>query len=216
MSAWIVSKKHVDLMVAAITEGTRDGVVRPRRRNRDRLGEMLVTECVASVSYRYNDDPGRCQLPGPCDGYYVKPYRFKHPRYLPTAAEFYKAVSCYEYQSCEHPSWTDSSAKRLCDQVRKEIEARVPEARRMRESRRDYPRYTWAAWETAPWGFEAVHIALCYAKAHGEGLALLRTAAADPDDEAPRLVFSDWLEERGMIQAGELKAHSLRYTRVEG
>src|SRR4051812_45036842 len=111
MSAWVVSKKHIDLMVAAITTGTRDGVLKRNRRSPDKLGQALVSECVRSVSYRYpDDDVQKGELPGPCDAYYLKPYRFEDPIYRPTAVELMKAVSCYAYQSNEHPGWGKSAA----------------------------------------------------------------------------------------------------------
>src|SRR5215469_14182128 len=38
----------------------------------------------------------------------------------------------------------------------------------------------------------------------GELLALLRAAKADPEDDAPRLVLADWLDERGDPARAEL------------
>lgn len=70
------------------------------------------------------------ELPGPCDAYYVKPYVYEDCGYRPTAAELLSAIRCYGYQSCEHPGWAGSIAKRVCDLVQEEICAVLPIARR--------------------------------------------------------------------------------------
>lgn len=203
MSAWIVSKKHVDLMVAAITHGTRDGIVKPRRRNPNKLGQILVDECVRSVRYRYpNDDVEKGDLPGPIDPYYLKPYVFEHPRYLPTAAELYKAIDCYGYQSCEHPGWLESYSFRLCERIRNAIAARVPAAMVMREERAQPGRSirdAWPEWEDAPWGFDVDEIAFCFARSIPEAQALLRAIQASPDDSTIQVAMCDWLQERGLV-----------------
>ncbi|MCI0456915.1 MAG: hypothetical protein L0Z62_08050 [Gemmataceae bacterium] len=169
MSAWIVSKKHIDLMVAGIMHRTRDRVVPPHEGgyNPDALGQMFVKECVASVSYRYPDDkPG--ELPGPCDGYYLKRYTFEDPGYLPTVAELYKAIDCYCYQSCEHRGWEKSKALKVCDAVRAVIAARVPGCAQMSEKNRigDWSSANpWPEYKAAPWGFEAEDIEALAAQA---------------------------------------------------
>lgn len=153
MSAWIVSKKHVDLMVAGVTRGTRDGALAGRPMDEDTLGQILVTENVASVHYRYpDDDVTKGELPGPNAPYYLKPYRWEDPRYLPTAAELLKAVDCYSYQACEHPGWKTSAAKLICDRVEKAIHAACPEVVWLKQPIGS--RLVWEAYEAAPWGFD--------------------------------------------------------------
>ncbi len=106
MSAFMVSKAHVDLIVQAAIAGTSEhGRLRsepfnwyadgerhvleigcePDQRSygaavRDEhiLGELLVRENVRSVEGRYPDTNGdRGDLPGPLDAYYMGPYVFE-------------------------------------------------------------------------------------------------------------------------------------------
>jgi hypothetical protein len=123
MSAWIVSKAHVDLLVEAATSSPSDAlryvhsdeIKHCERTRRDEIGQMLIMENVASVSYRYpNDDVDAGELPGPVNGYYLKPYAYEARGYSMTPAEILNAVACYEYQSCEHPGWEQSEAAALC------------------------------------------------------------------------------------------------------
>lgn len=206
MSAWIVSKKHIDLMVLAVAEGTRDGLypaIGLSAAQRDRLGQSLVDECVRSVSHRYpNDDVQAGDLPGPCDPYYLRPYRFEDPRYRPTAAELYKAVDCYAYQSSEHPGWEASKVKRLCDQVRKAVEGNCDAARRFAAAANQpsHARHdAWREWEVAPWGFDVEEIALCHARTSDHGRAFLSRVNANPGDAASWGEFSDWLQDEGVM-----------------
>jgi hypothetical protein len=191
MSAFIVSKKHVDLIVAAVTCGTRDGIVKPSRKSKDKLGQMLVTECVASVSYRYpNDDVQKGELPGPCDAYYVKPYRWEDPKYRPSAAELLNAINCYMYQSCEHPGWKSSTAHQFCEELVVKIESLV-------QAGIGYCNI-WPEYEAAPWDFDEEAIAICYAKADPDGRSFI--AAFKDGDLAAAAAMSDWLIERGLLE----------------
>lgn len=164
MSAWVVSKVHVDLLVRAALmldreslswwqvddagggftgwrrvdefaeaqgpeEQERRGLVSPSQ-----LGQLLVSENVRSVSHRYSE-PGRTvyygaehaasmddtpdeELPGPCDRYYLAPYVYENPGYTLTPGEIFGALSCFEYQSCEHDEWKSSEAFQVCDALR--------------------------------------------------------------------------------------------------
>lgn len=90
----------------------------------DAVGQMLTDECVRSVSHRYpdtNDLPGTFVLTDAGEfGDWFEPYRYPpmQPGNRPTAVEVLKLISCYEYQSCEHPGWNSSEAKRFCDALR--------------------------------------------------------------------------------------------------
>jgi hypothetical protein len=147
MSAFMVSKHHIDLIVTAALhygsrydssagvswwrtdeEGNFQGWNEVRRYERtgddykqyvtpDQLGQMLVSENVASVSSRYpNDGPG--ELPGPTDCYYLKPYTYEPTGRIPTPGEVFKAIDCLSYQSCEHPGWYSSEACRMLEALR--------------------------------------------------------------------------------------------------
>lgn len=107
------------------------------------LGQILVSENVRSVAYRYSE-PGRAvyygpeaaagmddldadqgELPGPCDAYYMAPYVYADPGRDLTPGEVFEAIDCLDYQSCEHDGWRKSEAfafltslrKAYCDRV---------------------------------------------------------------------------------------------------
>jgi hypothetical protein len=116
MSAWIPNKEHIDLMVkTADVLSARIPVAMPKDRNA--LGQMLTDEVVASVAYRYDERPEDGQLPGPCETYYLEPYVYADPGFMPDAAEMRQLARCYSYQACEHPGWESSTANAICEGI---------------------------------------------------------------------------------------------------
>lgn len=77
-----------------------------------RVGQMLWDENVRSVSYRYPDDKPT-ELPGPCDDV---PLYGDHVAWQGEVrpVQVLKSISCFEYQSCEHPEWKTSEAFAFC------------------------------------------------------------------------------------------------------
>ena len=153
MSAFVVDKTHIDLLVKAAEHYGRSEYQGSRMQwwqvdengeytgwryldaNEDareeyytlsQLGQILVNENVASVTYRYPDtDADAGDLPGPCDAFYMAPYVFTDPGYVLSPAEVFRAIDCLDYQSCEHPEWRKTEAfaflaalrERVCRQV---------------------------------------------------------------------------------------------------
>lgn len=128
MSAFVVDKRHIDLIVHAVIHGTEDGehvwwsdsLLRqeiafclPNERDfGDELGQLLLDENVRSVRYRYDDDEN--MIP-----YYARqPYCFEPLPFRPTVVELLKALNCYIYESCEHPDWEDSMAYKIVMLIR--------------------------------------------------------------------------------------------------
>jgi len=106
VSAWIVSKKHIDYLVMIATAIDRCGASFEQR---DHVGRTLWTENARSVAYRYRDA--------------ISPDVEHYEHTSPGIGAFdpvkgLKLIACYEYQSCEHPEWKDSDAKRICAQLR--------------------------------------------------------------------------------------------------
>lgn len=142
MSAFIVGKVHIDALVQAGLTFSRHDRMRwylPASGTQrcyheldhttvDAVGRMLWAENVTSWRYRYPDGP----LVAEGTDYTFPVTRAKRL----SAVETLKAVSCYEYQSCEHPGWETSEAKAFCD------------ALRMRAIH-GLPGYEDAAWEVA-------------------------------------------------------------------
>lgn len=133
MSAFIVDQYHIDQLVSTGLRGA-EGNIRQRHAGpltwyygnptqlgkldsstADRVGQMLWAENFASVQYRYPTDTPET-LPGPIGitPAYATFYTYTQPRRRLTAVEAFKAIACYEYQSCEHPGWETSEARAFC------------------------------------------------------------------------------------------------------
>jgi len=143
MSAWIVSKSHIDALVllgvrlpyptASPLRWSRsydtwdsDTTCQLNTETQDQVGKMLVECCVASVSYRYEDSDLECGLPGPIDTYYKRAYAWDPVTVCPSAVEGLKLISCYEYQSCEHPEWMASEGRSFCHALRDKLIMELP------------------------------------------------------------------------------------------
>ena len=135
MSAWVVSKAHINAMVDAglnvhykpmhwYPKG-KDGSSSLTLETASEVGQMLLDECVKSVSYRY-DDSEVTGLPGRSDAAYLIPFEYKRLFDPPTPVEVLKMIDCYGYQSCEHPEWEDSEAHCFCQALRKQMINKLP------------------------------------------------------------------------------------------
>lgn len=131
MSCLILPKEHIDVMCWAAAEFSNrlidypSGAIRLRHpdgsieriqissgRSCDeegltRLGQILTEGNYRSVNARYGEDAP------------VPVYRWEPPRSTDwSCEEVIRAVSCYEYQSCESPGWRDSAAAGACSAIR--------------------------------------------------------------------------------------------------
>lgn len=130
MSAFQVSPNHIGAIVRWYLDECPDShrgqwrQMRPNRNDADDMMAALAFECWRSVRYRYPEGP----LPGPiafedtpvmCDG------RLRLYKRL-TPVQVIKACDCLNYQSCEHPEWETSEAKRLLDGIREAAISSLP------------------------------------------------------------------------------------------
>jgi hypothetical protein len=129
MSAYIVSHKHIDLLV---DELTKPGNLYTSRSmiahgDRDAVGQTLIDENIKSVSYRYHGE-SLDTLPGPTDKSDLVNYHYTRPSlYAPTSqVQVLKAVQGYTYQSCEHPGWSESQAARWMDALTSQTISSLP------------------------------------------------------------------------------------------
>ena len=149
MSAFVVDKAHIDYMVSAglllvhpgdtLTwlwseegppntdelyergepwgRGYYEWVRRSQRRldvsTAGRVGAMLLAENRRSVNFRYDEDD------------WEEPYTFE-PVASVDPVVVLKALSCYEYQACEHPEWEASEAHAFCEALRQRAIASLP------------------------------------------------------------------------------------------
>ena len=113
MSAWIVSKRHIDALAYWLD---RMGIAHDKQK----MGELLWSENHKSIRARYGDYDYK--------GNYVKrpKYRYSPPQSRVTEPyyddfdpqnvdQIQALVHCYTYQTCEHEGWDKSRAKRLMD-----------------------------------------------------------------------------------------------------
>jgi hypothetical protein len=147
VSAWIVSKAHIDALVLA---GVQWQLTDPSRTDLSEVGRMLWAECLASVAYRYPGDTGHGDRPGPA-GFHdeeVAAYRFAPVELVLAPHTALKLLDCYDYQSCEHPGWVGSAAQQFTATLRERITDRLG---RRDGSYRDHPLYA-----AAPWGVDSL------------------------------------------------------------
>jgi hypothetical protein len=137
VSAFVLGKVHIDAMLTAALDAGRGGLYwytesgggkHVTVENVDELGSMLVRENVASVIHRY-DDTALHELPGMRQEILATArtsiYRFERTQGFGTG-QMMAAITCYEYQSCEHDGWKTSDAAAFCRYLREELCTRVP------------------------------------------------------------------------------------------
>ena len=143
MSAYIVERAHIEYLVecalrlgnASFHQGRvfrwyshreSGGLKRYELsdENATEIGQLLWDENVISVAHRYGRED---DLPGVET---ERPYVYVHGSLYaarPIAlAQLFKAVHCYEYQSCEHGSWRDSAAWAFCEALKDRAATEVP------------------------------------------------------------------------------------------
>ena len=138
MSAYMVSKSHIDALVDLTIYGPLErhrgqqcwvgvyadlGDGRGQRKitdgDEDAFGDVLIRENLSSIHYRYPEtaatDPEN--TPGPTDQYWLAEYRHARPGRQLMAIQGIKAIKCFQYQACEHPEWHDSKAKEILNSM---------------------------------------------------------------------------------------------------
>ena len=140
MSAYIVSREHIDALVTAAqsraigcanaspfrwwcSNGAGERFVKflqmHDQAGATAAGRMLWLENLKSVAARYPSD-GSGQRPGPCDltDEEMASYEFKQLPGTPGPVIVLQAIKGLEYQSCEHDDWESSEAKAFLDALR--------------------------------------------------------------------------------------------------
>lgn len=111
MSAFLCTPKHIALI--ATWAADRGLVV-----DRAATARLLAEENIRSVAYRY---PHRAEnlveqwLDMPEDEFFTKCMETRVEGYAP--AQVNNLAESLDYQSCEHPGWKTSKAKRIVDLV---------------------------------------------------------------------------------------------------
>ena len=131
MSAWIVSKKHIDVLVTwaidnhvaikhnGITEEVLDA---------DRVGQALWDENFRSVNYRYNESE--------------KAPEYHFERNVQNLVTVWKSVRCFDYQTCECDDYKTTFAHAFVEAITRWLtECGLPSV--------ESPEY-----DAAPWGID--------------------------------------------------------------
>lgn len=143
MSAWIPAKEHIDAMVRIIADtdiyrtwaddlsrGEYGGEINGRPDSlfqhhafeaKNIIGQELTREVILSVSDRYPRD-GMLELPGARPAWWGEPYEYEETTRVPTYAESLKIFDCYDYQACEHETYSDSFVAKLVTLIRDDLE----------------------------------------------------------------------------------------------
>jgi hypothetical protein len=110
MSAWIVSKNHIDHLVAG---AVRLGIVHPQ--DVTVVGRMLTNANKKSIRARYGyDDEGAAR---------VKTYWYQRPYALLSDVSLLKQAACYDYQSCEYDGYENGPAHKFIVKLERTLEA---------------------------------------------------------------------------------------------
>lgn len=152
MSAWIVTRAHIDVMVLA---GVQFGVPYGPHQSAPigpavlaAAGADLWAENHRSVNCRYGEDTEPPAYPAPTAEVILDP------------VAVVKAIDCLAYQSCEHPGWDASRAAGYCTRLRDAALTGLP----LEPGNPDEHRYP-VGYDKAPWSID--HLA--QAAAHRVG-----------------------------------------------
>jgi len=133
MSAYMVSRKHIQYMVEAgfrhpghhwnlswYWNGSRSEMRAGDYTEAERAGQMLWDENRKSIEARYPDCVDNPEnMPGPI-GESFEYGRHKHSDVLGIdPVKTLKLIACYEYQACEHDGWEASEAHAYCQALRR-------------------------------------------------------------------------------------------------
>lgn len=124
MSAFIVTKRHIDALVYGLA--------------RYRLIEPGEHNVIGQTLWRVNHDSvnGRYKRASKCPAYSFAALSAVHE----APVVLYKLAQCYRYQSCEHDEWDGSGPDLLTDMLMNEIYLEFPGIDQT------------TAYEAAPWG----------------------------------------------------------------
>lgn len=140
MSAWMVSKAHIDALVNSAVEHGITTVAEVHE-----TGRMLWRENRRSVNYRYQE---RGRTPQ---------YRFTGTEMPLHPVVILKLLHCFEYQSCERPDWEKSQAYRWVARLEATLQAdervdMTPLPDRWGDGRTEPAYLRSSLYSAAPWG----------------------------------------------------------------
>ena len=148
MSAYIVSKKHIDtILTVAYAE-----LNQVTHQDLTDSGEILRLANLESIHAKYQDTRGHDSDSDRLPGYIWDrvPYEFERAPDLIKSKQVYpprrqlqilaalKLLDCYEDQACEFSGWPDSQAFKTCNYIRKTLTGDLSPERLARISQDDH------------------------------------------------------------------------------
>jgi hypothetical protein len=137
MSAYLQSRTHIGAIVrwAMRQHSDRSSLgLDDTYESAERVCEMLARENVRSIHYRYPDTVAHPEhAPGPADPLLSIAFNQTFERFtftdcpLLSAGEVIQAICGLEYQSCEHPEWETSEARKWLDRCFRLAVSQLPE-----------------------------------------------------------------------------------------
>jgi hypothetical protein len=120
MSCFTLGTDHIDLLITVAMRIP--GFNGPK--TADLLGQDLLNENFASVNYRYDEEE-------PVPEYHWTPVAEVQEEQLPAHVllQILNAAHCYDYQTCEHPAWSDSRAFWVSQAIQAWVEMKLTEHR---------------------------------------------------------------------------------------
>ena len=137
MSAFMVNKEHIDCLVSAALSAdhwNRFSYYHDGERHiveyaeADATGQMLWNENILSINHRYPDTVANlAACPGKiADAENGFVYRYGQLPAPVNPVVVLSAIACYEYQTCEHPTWEQSAAFAFCQALRRQMIHQLP------------------------------------------------------------------------------------------
>lgn len=130
MSSFLVEHEHINVLLWAGLQQPRLGALRwhfgnPRFEGElqpetaNAVGQMLLDSNATGVNHLYDTtDPVET---------FVETYTYRPPRHRSwSTPELLNALTCYEYQACEHPNWEGSQARAFVEALRHRLISRLP------------------------------------------------------------------------------------------
>lgn len=118
MSAFIVSKKHIDVLITSLkTAQNRFTIFHQQNAinfdTLDEIGQILVNQNYESVNFRYNEN--------------AVPYKYEHKAVsLPEIVQILKLCDCYDYESCETDDYEQTLACNIINTIRINLISKLP------------------------------------------------------------------------------------------
>lgn len=127
MSAFIVSEKHIHVIVTALKRqecwSTKE-ILKKYNQDLNLIGKILWSENFRSVNYRYDENS--------------KTPNYEFAQIYVSYYQVIKAIDCLKYQSCEHEDWEFSEAKNILDKLENVIFHKI------KDSNKDYQNASWS------------------------------------------------------------------------